>query len=489
MSFFTCWMAPQPTRWRKFCACSTDLAQYDDRMSADAIHVLVLHTDPAAANRLCGELRSVGYHVSLALDEQDALALTAQRLFNVVLIYVESGTGLREQFREKLRLHSPDTLFILISRSGNIRAAIEAIRGGAFDYLIEPVNSTQLTDSLAKALGHQAAAAHNPQIKLRLLAKPEPNIFVGGNQAMKDIRRLIEEISPTDVTVVLQGESGTGKEVIARSIHELSRRTSGPFIAVNCAALADSLIESEFFGHVKGAFTGAIADRLGRFQLAQGGTLFLDEIGDLSPKGQGDLLRVIEDGIFRPIGSPKVVRANARIIAAANKDLEALSAAGKFRDDLLYRLNIVSIHIPPLRERPEDVPPLVESFCRFFSAKHQRPSKTFSPRTLAVFQTLPWPGNVRQLRNLVERLVVTVPQAVIEPEHLPASITLSRTRQVAYTVKPGMKLAQVEAELIRQTLLSGSTQIDAAAQLGISRRALQYKIKQHGLLRRRKPER
>ncbi len=302
---------------------------------------------------------------------------------------------------------------------------------------------------------------------------------------MREIHQLLGEIAPTDVTVVIQGESGTGKEVIARAIHEKSRRQNGPFIAVNCAALADSLIESEFFGHVKGAFTGAINDRLGRFQLAQGGTLFLDEIGDLSPKGQGDLLRVIEDGIFRPIGSPKLVRANARIIAAANKDLEKLSAEGRFRDDLLYRLNIVSIHIPPLRERTEDIPSLIDSFARFFCAKHQRRPKKFSPQALAIFQTLPWPGNVRQLRNLIERLVVTIPHALIDRHDLPTNLTQHAKTSTSLTIKPGLTLAQVEAELIRQTLLTGASQTEAAARLGISRRALQYKVKTHGLLRRK----
>jgi transcriptional regulator with PAS, ATPase and Fis domain len=303
---------------------------------------------------------------------------------------------------------------------------------------------------------------------------------------MHAIHLLVEEIAATDVTVVIQGESGTGKEVIARTIHERSHRNRGPFIAVNCAALTDSLIESEFFGHVKGAFTGAVKDRFGRFQLAQGGTLFLDEIADLSPKGQGDLLRVIEDGLFRPIGSPKLVRADVRIIAAANKNLELLAAEGRFRDDLLYRLNIVSIYVPPLRERTDDIPALVESFSRHFCAKHKRAAKRFGPRTLALLRSLPWPGNVRQLRNIVERLVVTIPQATIEPEALPPSLLQAGKPRSEFVIKSGLTLAQVEAELIRQTLLDGTlSQEQAAVRLGISRRALQYKIKRYGLLGRR----
>jgi DNA-binding NtrC family response regulator len=448
-------------------------------------NILVFNQDALAANRLCDLLKRSGHLLSVAFDEQDALALAEQKVFNIALLCVEELSSETTVFMDKLRLHSAETLFILVSKNGNVRAAIDAIHRGAYDFLLQPVSPPQLEESVKKAIAHQAATTLDPVIRNRLTPRPEPNLFVGGNPTMSEIHRLIDEIAPTDVTVVIQGESGTGKEVIARAIHQRSRRQNGPFIAVNCAALTDSLLESEFFGHVKGAFTGAINDRLGRFQLAQGGTLFLDEIGDLSPKGQGDLLRVIEDGIYRPIGSPKVVRANARIIAAANKDLERLSAEGRFRDDLLYRLNIVSIHIPPLRERSEDIAPLVESFARFFCAKHQKTPKKFSPHTLAVFRTLPWPGNVRQLRNLVERLVVTVPRASIEPSDLPASLTLHAKPRSSYTIKPGMTLAQVEAELIRQTLLNGASQEDAARQLGISRRALQYKVKAHGLLRRR----
>jgi DNA-binding NtrC family response regulator len=455
-------------------------------MAMSKAQILVFYRDAMEANQLCDTLNKAGHQVSVALDDRDALALSQQKLFNLILLGIEALTPETTVFMDKVRLHSADTQFILISQRGNVRAAIDAIHRGAFDFLLKPVKPEQLIESVGKALSHQTATTQDTQLRQRLIPRPEPNIFAGGNPAMHEIHRLIDEIAPTDVTVVIQGESGTGKEVIARAIHEKSRRKDGPFIAVNCAALADSLIESEFFGHVKGAFTGAINDRLGRFQLAQGGTLFLDEIGDLSAKGQGDLLRVIEDSIFRPIGSPKLVRANARIIAAANKDLEKLSADGRFRDDLLYRLNIVSIHLPPLRERAEDIPSLVETFSRFFCAKHERRQKKFSLQTLAVFRTQPWPGNVRQLRNLVERLVVTIPHAVVEPTDLPPNLTQPTKPRAGLTIKPGLTLAQVEAELIRQTLLSGASQVEAATQLGISRRALQYKVKAHGLLRRKR---
>jgi transcriptional regulator with PAS, ATPase and Fis domain len=299
---------------------------------------------------------------------------------------------------------------------------------------------------------------------------------------MAEIDRLIRQIATTDVTVLIEGESGTGKEIVARAIHERSRRSTRPFVAVNCAALPENLLESELFGHVRGAFTGAISDRKGRFQLAHEGTLFLDEIADLSPKGQADLLRVLEDASFRPVGSQKVERADARIIAATNKSLETESMNGRFREDLFYRLNVVTVHLPPLRERAEDIPRLVKSFTEHYCAKHRRRKKRFSLEVVGVFGTLPWPGNVRQLRNIVERLVVTIPRQTIGVEDLPPALVSSGRPDRTFSIRPGMSLAQVEALLIRQTLANvTSNRAEAAKKLGISRRALQYKIKRYGL--------
>lgn len=294
---------------------------------------------------------------------------------------------------------------------------------------------------------------------------------------MKEVQRIIDQVAPTDVTVLIQGESGTGKELAARAIHEKSRRQAGPFVAVNCAALPETLIESEFFGHVRGAFTGAISDKPGRFELAREGTLFLDEIGDLPRLGQADLLRVLEDGFFRPIGSKSIVRANARIVAATNKELENECLNGSFREDLLYRLNVITIHLPPLRDRPEDIPPLVEMLCGHFAAKHGRQGKQFSKEAIRGLQSFVWPGNVRQLRNIVERLVLTTPVRRIETSDLTPFLRGKHegNRRPALA---GMTLDQLEHELISQTLAKAAgNRTEAARLLGISRRALQYKIK------------
>lgn len=451
-------------------------------MDTTKIHILVLERDAVAARSIRAILDPLGYQVSIAASESEALTLVEDKLFNLVVKSFDAERIDAIAVMDKIRCVTPDAQFIFVSEKGTIRTAVDAIRKGAFDYLSRPIKSDQLVESVRKALDYQALVAEDQRLKLRLRRRSEPDIFAGRNAAMQAINLLIQQIAATEVTVLIEGESGTGKEIIARAIHERSRRNARPFIAVNCAALPDNLIEAEFFGHVRGAFTGAIGDRQGRFQLAHGGTLFLDEIGDLSPKGQGDLLRVLEDGIFRPVGSHKVERADARIIAATNRNLEAEGVNGRFREDLFYRLNIITISVPPLRERAEDIPTLVKTFAEHFCAKHHRRQKKFSREVIAFFQTLRWPGNVRQLRNLIERFVVTIPRNVVNMDDLPAALVQSSRPDQAFTIQPGMSLAQVEAELIRQTLLKvTSNRAEAAERLGISRRALQYKIVRYGL--------
>lgn len=459
-------------------------------MDPTKIHVLVLDRNPAAARAIRDALAPVGYQISVASHESDALQLASGELFNVVVKSFDEQRINAVALMEKVLGITPDTQFIFLSEGGTIHTAVDAIRKGAFDYISKPFDAEQLLESVRKALDHQSLVAVDQQMKTRLRRSTDPDIFAGGNAAMQDITHLIKQIAPTDVTVLVEGESGTGKEIVARAIHEKSRRRTLPFIAVNCAALPENLIEAELFGHVRGAFTGAVSDSPGRFQLAHGGTLFLDEIGDLSPKGQGDLLRVLEDGMYRPVGSQKLQRADVRIIAATNKDLEAESIHGQFREDLFYRLNIVSIRMPPLRERAEDIAPLVKSFTDHFCARHHRRRMKFQQAVITLFQTLPWPGNVRQLRNIVERLVVTIPGSTIGLDDLPPALVQGTGARQAFAIQPGMTLAQVEAELIRQTLLKvTSNRADAAQQLGISRRALQYKIRRYklGALPKRRP--
>jgi transcriptional regulator with PAS, ATPase and Fis domain len=306
--------------------------------------------------------------------------------------------------------------------------------------------------------------------------------LLGGSEAIRRLIREAENVARCDVTVLIEGESGTGKELVAELIHRASARRAKPFVGVNCAALAETLVEAEFFGHAKGAFTGAIADKPGRFHLADGGTLFLDEIADLGPHGQGALLRVLEDGAFRKVGGTALQRVDVRIVAATHRRLTDAVAAGTFREDLFYRLEIVPLMVPPLRARPDDVPLLLEAFIAEFAARHGRARPELPAAAWPVCQAHPWPGNVRQLRNFAERLVIHAAGRSVEPGELPVWLQGAERAAGGFAVRAGMTIAEAEKELIRATLARTPHRAQAAAQLGISRRALQYKLKAYGLL-------
>jgi DNA-binding NtrC family response regulator len=445
--------------------------------------ILVVDDEQGLCAGVQEALRREGYVVDAMTDAPAALKLTEQRLYNLVISDIKmpglSGMDLLTQ----VRAHSRDTLFILMTAFGTVESAVEAMKQGAYDYLPKPIDMKRLRALVHKALEFQAVVAENNELRLRLQTRTDTGLLVGDSESMRAAARLIEEVANSDVTVLIEGESGTGKEIAARSIHVQSARRDRPFISVNCAALAEQLLEAELFGHVKGAFTGAIANKPGRFQLADGGTLFLDEIGDLSPKGQGDLLRVLEDGAFRMVGGSDLIRVNVRVIAATNKKLGESVAQGKFREDLYYRLQIVPIVMPPLRERAEDIPLLIERFFEQFAAKHKRRRKRMGSEALQLCQRFPWPGNVRQLRNVIERLVITCREVEVGVSHLPDFLRDYDRSSTTFTVRPGTPLAEVEKLLIRQTLTHvTSNREEASRALGISRRALQYKLKQYGLL-------
>lgn len=453
-------------------------------MDKSKINLLVVDDERGLCAGVQEALRREGYAVDAANDAEQALQRTQERLYHLVVADMKMpGKGGVELLKE-IKARSPDTMFILMTAFGTVESAVEAMKAGAFDYLTKPLDLHRLRALVLKALEFQALVAENHELRLRLGKGSEPSPLVGTSEAIAAVTRLIHQVAPSDVTVLIEGESGTGKELAARSIHLQSERCRHPFITVNCAALPEHLLEAELFGHVKGAFTGAIANKPGRFQLANGGTLFLDEIGDLSPKGQGDLLRVLDDGTFRMVGGTKLVRVDVRLIAATNRKLSEAAAAGKFRDDLLYRLQILPICMPPLRERTEDIPLLIEDFLEHFAAKHKRRRKKLSTEAMRVCQRFPWPGNVRQLRNMVERVVITSRAATIAVSDLPDFLRAHDQNATSFAIRPGMTLAEVEKLLIRQTLTHVTNNREEAARaLGISRRALQYKLKEYGLLK------
>ena len=446
-------------------------------MNRSKVAILIIDRHGHYAAGIARVLDAGGYLVQVATTERAVRAATAKERFNIIVKSFDTERSDGLALMKSLREESPDTQFIFVSEGGTIRTAIDAIHHGAFDYLAWPTENEHILRSVRQALDHQALVAEDPAIRERLRKSADVDIFVGNSAAMKEVQRIIDQVAPTDVTVLIQGESGTGKELAARAIHQKSRRKGGPFVAVNCAALPETLIESEFFGHVRGAFTGAISDKPGRFELAREGTLFLDEIGDLPRLGQADLLRVLEDGFFRPIGSKSIVRANARIVAATNKELENECGTGAFREDLLYRLNVITIRLPPLRDRPEDIPPLIEMLCGHFAAKHGRQGKRFGKDAIRILKDFSWSGNVRQLRNIVERLVLTAPVRQIEASDMPSFLSGRQERNRGLSLA-GMTFDEVENELISQTLAkAGGNRTEAAKCLGISRRTLQYKLK------------
>ncbi len=452
-------------------------------MDKSRVKLLVVDDERGLCLGMQEALAREGYAVDAAGSAPAALELMRERLYNLVITDIKmpgmSGLELLKEAKQK----SPDTMFILMTAYGTVESAVEAMKTGAYDYLSKPLDLRRLRALALKALEFQALAAENNELRHRLRKRSEPTLLVGASEAIQKVARLAAEVARSDVTVLVEGESGTGKEIVARTIHLKSERAAQPFISVNCAALPEQLLEAELFGHVKGAFTGAIASKPGRFQLADGGTLFLDEIGDLSPKGQGDLLRVLEDGTFRMVGGTNPVRVNVRVVAATNKKLAELVATGAFREDLWYRLQVIPIFIPPLRERAEDIPLLVESFLEQFAGKHKRRRKQFGAEALRICQRFPWPGNVRQLRNAVERVVLTCSHATVGVKDLPEFLTAHDQSANAFAIRPGMTLAEVEKILIRQTLTHVTQNREAAARvLGVSRRALQYKLKEYGLL-------
>ena len=424
-------------------------------------------------------LSRAGHDVECFQNEEKLIGQTGSNEPNLVLkSRADGGRRGKGGLLERILSASPDTQVLFVADETNVRVAMDAIHRGAFDCIAWPCEPGQLLDAVRRAAEFQSLAAESPKIRERLAGETRPDILRGRSKSMREVRGLVQRVAGTDATILIEGESGTGKELVARALHESGRRSAGPFIAVNCAALTDTIIESELFGHVRGAFTGALADKPGRFELADGGTLLLDEIADLSPKGQADLLRVLEDGIFRPVGSRSTRRADVRVIAATNKPLGDLCARGDFREDLFYRLNVVTISLPPLRSRPEDISGLALEFCRHFCARHRRPQKRISEALEGVLAELPWPGNVRQLRNIIEHMVLVIPERILLPGHLPAHLSRPVPRGTGHgAFPPGMPLEDAMDLHVARTLeFCGGNRTRAAAVLKISRRALVYRL-------------
>jgi DNA-binding NtrC family response regulator len=446
------------------------------------IDILVIDDEVNIRSALVTILEKRGHRVEAVGSAEQALELLAESPVSLILTDMKmAGMGGLELVA-KAKASYPDIEVVMMTAYGSVETAVEAMRLGAYDYLMKPIDKDRLPLVVEKALERRRLAVENRQLKEDLRTRTHYQQMIGNSEPMRRVYELVEQVAPSDITVLVIGESGTGKELVARAIHQKSQRANGPFVSLNCGALPDNLFESELFGYERGAFTGAVSTKSGRFELADGGTLFLDEIGELSSKAQVDFLRVLETKEFRRLGGTKVIKVDTRIVAATNRNLDEAVKARTFRGDLYYRLNIIPISLPPLRGRTEDIPLLVWSFFQEFSKLHQREVLDISPEAIRILKLYSWPGNIRELRNVIERLVVTVQDKVIRPAHLPPEIQASREEARTMVITLGTSLQEIERQVIRRTLAEVINHREkAAAILGISARALQYKIKEYGI--------
>jgi DNA-binding NtrC family response regulator len=428
------------------------------------------------------------YQVFLAKNAEETFQQLETQPFDLILldIILPDMDGLR--VLEKIKQKDPEQMVIMITATKTIKTAVEAMKLGAYDYVTKPFDVDELRLIISRALSTQALKEENQRLWMEIDRSFGFDNIIGKSKVMRDIFKIVHQVANTRSTVLIMGESGTGKELIARAIHYHSPRKNHPFVTINCAAIPDTLIESELFGHEKGAFTNAIERKLGRFEIAHQGTLFLDEIGELSLMTQAKILRFLEEKEFNRVGGSKTIKVDVRLIAATNKDLPQQVKRGEFREDLFYRINVVPILLPPLRERKEDIPLLIEHFIKKFNSENQKNVKGITSEALQALMNYDWPGNVRELENLIERVVALTQNEYIRPEELPIPFTsISRTNGLKESVLSGkLSFIKAEEEFEREIILDALrrtkfVQSHAAELLGISRRILKYKMDKLGI--------
>ncbi|MCS7215407.1 MAG: sigma-54 dependent transcriptional regulator [Thermodesulfovibrio sp.] len=444
--------------------------------------ILIVDDEVGILDTVSGILEDEGYKTLTAKDAETAMDILDKEDIDLVFLDVwlpkMSGIEAIKKIREK----DLDIPVIMISGHGNVEVAVQAVKLGAFDFLEKPLSMERIILTVERALQFRSLEKENIKLRSSILKKYE---LVGNSQAMKKIKAQIEMVARGDSRVLILGESGTGKELVARMIHSLSSRANASFIEVNCAAIPQELIESELFGHEKGAFTGAIDKKIGKFELANEGTLFLDEIGDMSLLTQAKLLRVIETQKFQRVGGTRDITVNVRIISATNKDLTEEIKKGNFREDLYYRLNVVPIYIAPLRERKEDIPELVNYFMEEFSREKGWRRKKISDEAMKILKNYDWPGNVRELKNAVERLMIMVPQEIIESSDIEnTGIIKNRVKEESYFSYTTLREARdaFERDFILRKLKDNNWNMTKTAEIiGIERSNLYKKIKSLGI--------
>ena len=448
---------------------------------AEPFRILVIDDEPTQLELVGGFLRKQGFEVVAAASGRAAVARFKQEPFDLVLTDQRMPDLSGLDVLEAVRAASPETAVVIMTAYGTIETAVSAVKAGAADYLAKPLNLDELLHRIHQIQDRRRLLTENRELRAALAERHRVEGIIGESGAMQEMLSVVRRVAPSDATVLIRGESGTGKELIARALHYASPRAARPLVKVNCAALAESLLEAELFGHEKGAFTGAVTARKGRFELADGGSLFLDEIGDLPPHLQVKLLRVLQEREFERVGSSRPVKVDVRLLAATHRNLEALVREGRFRDDLYYRINVVTIQLPPLRERREDVPLLIDHFLRAFADKNGKSIRGLTREAREALLRYDYPGNVRELENLIERAVVLTRDDVIDLTDLP----LTLEAQAAEPESGAGLVAAVEGlerRMIREALAKADgIQTRAAELLGIGERVLRYKLKKYGL--------
>ena len=443
--------------------------------------ILVIDDDTSLRRVLEYNLQEEGYEVQAASSGEEGLYLFGQSRPDLVITDMKMPGMDGLMVLKSIKERSPETLVIIITAFGTVDVAVEAMKAGAYDYITKPFNRDALKLTVGKALQFSVLAEENKRLKSELSDKADFRTIVGASKEMEKVFEVVRKVADTEAAVLITGESGTGKELVARSIHANSSRRDAPFVAINCAAIPRDLLESELFGHVKGAFTGAIRDKTGKFQVADGGTLFLDEVGELPLELQPKLLRALQEKEVEPVGGTNVLKLDVRIVSATNLDVDKAIAGGTFREDLYYRLSVIPIHLPPLRERRKDIPLLVRYFC----AKHGSDKITFDKDALETLVMYPWPGNVRELENAVERLLIMRNSDVISLDDLPEKLRENGASGSAIVTLPdeGYPLEQLEREVVVMALeRSAWNQTAAARFLRIPRHTLIYRIEKYGII-------
>ena len=451
----------------------------------DQIKILVIDDDDSGRDALTMLLQSAGYEVTSAATGESALDLIDHEQYQVIVsdLFLPDKSGL--DILQNVRKISPDTEVIVVTGHASAQTAVRAMKEGAFDYITKPIDFDELKIVVSKALEKQKLLSENMYLRRQLQGRFEFNNIIGSSPAMNLVFERMRRIVKTDSAVLVTGESGTGKELVAKALHYNGSRKERPFIAVNCSAIPETLLESELFGHVKGAFTGAIKDKPGKFEAANYGTIFLDEIGTLPLHLQVKLLRVLQEHEVERVGSNKIVKLHVRVISATNSDLECMVKRGEFREDLYYRLNVIPLHLPPLRERQQDIMHLAAFFMEKQCRLMGRALCTVSKQALEALEQYSWPGNVRELENVIERMIVLTDAAVITLDDVPAKIVGEKPGgEALYVTMPsegvdlGTTISRIEHTLIVQALESaGWVKARAAALLGINRTTLVEKIK------------